>query len=96
MSPNVQTRARAVHLHLHYGRGSQLAPREKVASCQAIGRSLPGSRLGQDSPYLSVAVKARQVSAGTVRVTPSRSVVSRTVTPWFVATSTHCPPLLPL
>jgi hypothetical protein len=51
--------------------------------------------LGRNS-YLREAVKVRQAAGGTLSVMPSRSAVSRTVTPSFEATSIHCPPLLPL
>jgi hypothetical protein len=57
---------------------------------------LPCSRRGTGGLYLSEAVNVRQAPAGTLRVTPSRSLVSRTVTSCAEATSTHCPPLLPL
>jgi hypothetical protein len=46
--------------------------------------------------YLSDAANADHSLAPNPRVTPSRSVVSRTITPSADATSTHCPPLLPL
>jgi hypothetical protein len=42
------------------------------------------------------AVNACHASAGTLSVAPSRSLVSRIITPSADATSTHCPPLLPL
>src|ERR1700722_11127268 len=46
--------------------------------------------------YLSAAANAAHALASNWRVTPSRSAVSRTVTPLADAISTHCPPLLPL
>jgi hypothetical protein len=47
------------------------------------------------SPYSDL-MNLSHVSAGTLSVTPSRSVVSRTITPLSLATSTHCPPFAPL
>ncbi len=87
-------------LHLHYVSLVQRLRRVRDARSPLGDRPpaawLPCSRRGTGGPYLSEAVKVRQAPAGTVSVTPSRSVVSRTVTPCAEATSTHCPPLLPL
>jgi hypothetical protein len=46
--------------------------------------------------YLSEAVNVCHAVAVKLRVPPSRSVVSRTITPASDATSTHCPPVDPL
>jgi hypothetical protein len=46
--------------------------------------------------YFREAVNVLHASYGTRSVAPSRSVVSRTITPSADATSTHWPPLLPL
>ena len=51
----------------------------------------------EGSVYLILAVKDCHATAGTLSVTPSRSVVSRTRTvPLALAVSTQFPPLLPL
>lgn len=46
--------------------------------------------------YFIAAMNARQAPAGTLSVSPSRFLVSRTITaPAALATSTHSPPFAP-
>jgi Protein of unknown function (DUF998) len=66
-----------------------------LALRRAAGPRRDGSSPVSD-PYLSDAANADHASALNSRVTPSRSVVSRIITPSADETSTHCPPLLPL
>jgi hypothetical protein len=54
------------------------------------------SGLGLERGHFISAMKARQALAGTLRVPPSRFLVSRTMTASAaLATSTHSPPFAP-
>ncbi len=52
--------------------------------------------VGLEHGYFIAAMNARQALAGTLRVSPSRFLVSRTITASAaLATSTHSPPFAP-
>lgn len=68
------------------------------------GRTRKRGRPPEGSPSLGcpcktlliLLVNACHAAALTASIAPSRSVVSRTITPASDATSTHCPPVDPL